>query len=207
MAYFPFFVELEGRRGLIAGGGRLALAKARRLLDYGPSLLVVAPDVLPELEALPDVSVRRKPFEAADLSDGPDFAVAATDCPDVNRTVADLCQARRIPVNVVDTPEACTFLFPSLIRRGPLSIGISTGGTSPTAAIYLKEEIRRLLPEGVGDLLEWLGRERGTVRARTDGGAERKAVYRRLWEEGLRLGRPLTDAETEAILCAGRDGG
>ena len=94
MAYFPMFVELEGRPCLIVGGGAVALRKARKLLPYGPCLTVVAQSFVPELEALEG---------------------------------AALCRARRIPVNAVDDKDNCTFLFPALVRRGPLSIGISTG--------------------------------------------------------------------------------
>ena len=75
MAYFPFFVDLNGKTGLIVGGGAVALRKARKLLPYGPRLTVAAPEIRPEFRELEAVELRRRPFAAADL-DGCDFAVA-----------------------------------------------------------------------------------------------------------------------------------
>ncbi|MFR3291033.1 MAG: bifunctional precorrin-2 dehydrogenase/sirohydrochlorin ferrochelatase [Lachnospiraceae bacterium] len=80
MAYFPLFVELQGRRALIVGGGRLALHKAEKLLPYGAELRAVAPEFCPELQALPGVELRRGAFEPRDL-DGVFLAIAATDRP------------------------------------------------------------------------------------------------------------------------------
>ena len=77
MAYFPFFVDLSGREGLIVGGGAVALRKVQKLLPYGPRLTVVAPEISPKFEELEQVDLCRRPFAAVDL-DGCDFAVAAT---------------------------------------------------------------------------------------------------------------------------------
>ena len=82
MAYFPLFVELQDRRALIVGGGRLALHKAEKLLPYGAELRAVAPEFCPELQALPGVELRRGAFEPRDL-DGVFLAIAATDDRDV----------------------------------------------------------------------------------------------------------------------------
>ena len=137
MGYFPFFVDLEGQPGLIVGGGTVALRKADKLLPYGPHLTVVSPHILPELERIPGLTLSRREFSPADL-DGMLFAIAATDDRGLNRRIAELCRERHIPVNAVDDREACSFLFPALVKRGDLSVGISTGGASPTAAIWLK---------------------------------------------------------------------
>ena len=147
MAYFPMFVELEGRPCLIVGGGAVALRKARKLLPYGPCLTVVAQSFVPELEALEGAALCRRAFRPRDV-EGQALVVAATGDGALNREIAALCRARRIPVNAVDDKDNCTFLFPALVRRGPLSIGISTGGASPTAAVYVKEKIEAALPGG-----------------------------------------------------------
>lgn len=200
MAFFPFFMELEGRTGCIVGGGRTALEKSKRLLDYGPKLVVVAPKVLPEFEDLPHVELVRRPFHEDDMTDRLTFAVAATDCAQTNREVAALCRERRIPVNVVDMPEECSFLFPSLVRRGNLSIGISTGGASPSAAIHIKREINALLPDAIDGILDWLNEQREPIKTRIRSGAVRKAVFHALFEEGMRQNRPLTPAETQTLI-------
>ena len=164
MAYFPFFVDLEGQRGLIVGGGTVALRKAEKLLPYGPALTVVAPEPVSELAALP-VELTRREFQPEDL-DRADFVIAATDNEEENHRISALCQGRKIPVNVVDDKEACSFLFPALVRRGNLSVGVSTGGSSPTAAIWLKEQIEGLLPEQTEEILTWLEAQRPLLQER-----------------------------------------
>lgn len=202
MAWFPFFMDLEGRTGLFVGGGRIALSKAERLAGYGPTLIVTAPEIRPELERIPGVRVRRRPFRESDLTEDLAFVVAATGLPDLDRAVSAACRERRIPVNVPDVPEACTFYFPALVRRGPLTIGISTGGTSPAAARRIKEEIEAALPDGIGEILAWMGQERERIRRTTEDEAVRGAVHRALLAEALRLGRPLSPEETEALTGA-----
>ena len=202
MAFFPFFVELENRTGLVVGGGNTALDKIKRLLDYSVSLRVIAPEMVPELEVLPGVEPVRRPFDVRDLKDSLVFVVAATDCARTNREIAELCRMRRIPVNVVDAPEDSTFFFPALVRRGPLSIGISTGGASPSAAIHLKQEIDNLLPDRIGEIIDWLGHQRQLIKRRISSETIRKQVFQRLCSESLSKNRPLTQEETLALVAA-----
>lgn len=155
MSYFPFFTELSGQPGLVAGGGTVALRKIEKLLPYGPRLTVTAPDITEEIARIPGLILRRRPFRPQDL-DGAFFAVAATADRAVNRRISVLCRERGVWVNVVDDPQACTFLFPALVKRGPLSIGISSGGASPSAAVYLKEQIACMLPENLEEILDYL---------------------------------------------------
>ena len=135
MAYFPFFIDIGGKNGLIAGGGRIALHKLQKLLPYGAALTVVAPEVSELLEQTAlknDIRVIRRKFEPSDLT-GMCFVIATSDDAGVNAEIARLCKERGILVNVVDDKNACSFLFPALVKEGSLSIGISTEGTSPGA--------------------------------------------------------------------------
>lgn len=199
MGYFPFFVDLEGQPGLIVGGGTVALRKADKLLPYGPRLTVVSPHILPELERIPDLTLSRRKFSPADL-DGMLFVIAATDDRDLNRRIAALCRERHIPVNAVDDREACSFLFPALVKRGDLSVGISTGGASPTAAIWLKERIAGLLPERFDEILTWLEEQRPRLKATLPRESQRSRLFARLFTACLEQGRPLTEAETQDVL-------
>lgn len=199
MAYFPFFVELSGQKGLIVGGGTVALRKAEKLLPYGPALTVADPRPLPALEALPNLTLLRRPF-APEMLEGMAFVIAAAGDRGVNRQVAGLCRERGIPVNAVDDREACTFLFPALVRDGPLSVGISTGGASPSAAVWVKERVEDLLPQGFGALLEWLEETRPAIKAALPE-PERAAAFARLFAACLTAGRPLERAELEAVLA------
>ena len=197
MAYFPFFVDLEGQRGLIVGGGTVALRKAEKLLPYGPALTVVAPEPVSELAALP-VELTRREFQPEDL-DRADFVIAATDNEEENHRISALCQGRKIPVNVVDDKEACSFLFPALVRRGNLSVGVSTGGSSPTAAIWLKEQIEGLLPEQTEEILTWLEAQRPLLKERLPDQRARATCFARLFAACLERGRPLTEEERDNV--------
>lgn len=199
MGYFPFFIDLEGREGLVVGGGATALRKLEKLRPYGPVLTAAAPDFCPEIRGMDGVSLLRRPFDPA-LLEGKFFAVAATDDPAVNRQVAGLCRERGILVNVVDDRVACTFLFPSLVKRGELSVGVSTGGSSPSAAIWLKEQIAGLLPQNMEEILRFLDGQRACVRSRFSAEPERSKVLKALFLACLERERPLDEGETEEIL-------
>lgn len=176
MGWFPFFIQLEGARGLLVGGGRVALRKAEKLLPFGAQLTVVAPCICPPLAALPGLTLCRRAFADSDLSPAPDFVIAATGDRALDRRIAALCRARRILVNVVDDPAACGFYFPALVQRGRLCIGISTGGASPTAAAWLRQKIEALLPPGFDGILDRLASRREAVKA--EGGSEAKRAER-----------------------------
>lgn len=200
MAYFPFFVDLEGKRGLIIGGGQVALRKAERLLPFGPQLTAAAPAVLPALAALPGVTVLQRPFGEDLLEDGPFFVIAAADDPAVNCRAAAACRTRGIPVNVVDDREACSFLFPALVQEGKLTVGISTGGASPTAAIYMKQAVQQALPENFAAMLDWLAAQRAAVQAQIGDEGARAAVSAALFAACLEAGGPPAPEVLQALL-------
>ena len=198
MAYFPLFVDLTGKTVLIAGGGPVAARKARTLLDYGPRLVLCAPEFVPELEALEGVELLRRPFSPA-LLEGVFLAVAAAGDRAVNRQIAELCRARAIPVDTADSAQESTFLFPALVRRGRLSVGISTGGASPAAAAWVRRAVETSLPPALEPILDWLADVRETVKG-TLPQPERRDAFDRLLSAALEAGRPLTGAETAHIL-------
>ena len=192
MPWFPMFVQLKGAEVLLVGGGTVALRKAEKLLPYGPQITVVAPDIIPELAALPGPTLCRRPFAESDLQEKLALVIAATDDTALNRNIAALCREKRIPVNVVDDPEACGFLFPALVQRGRLSVGISTGGASPTAAVWLKERIESILPSHFGAALDRLEALRPALKAQIPDEHDRAARFRAAFERELAL--PATPA-------------
>ena len=185
MPWFPMFVQLKGADALLVGGGTVALRKAEKLLPYGPRITVVAPDIIPELAVLPGLTLCRRPFAESDLQGTLALVIAATDDTALNRKIAALCREKRIPVNVVDDPEACGFLFPALVRRGRLSVGISTGGASPTAAVWLKERIESILPPHFGTALDRLEALRPALKAQVPDERDRAARFRAAFEREL----------------------
>lgn len=164
MGYFPFFMDIGGKNGLIVGGGRIAFHKLQKLLPYGAKLWVVAAEVSEELEQFVfknknDIRVIKRGFEPGDLTDM-SFVIAASDDGKVNAEIGKLCREKGILVNVVDDREACSFIFPSLVREGKLSIGISTEGASPEAAASLRSQIASLIPADMEEILDYLNRLR-----------------------------------------------
>lgn len=178
MPWFPLFIQLQSARVLLIGGGTVALRKAEKLLPFGPLVTVVAPHIDPRLADLPGVTVCRRPFAERDLDPAPALVIAATGDRALNHRAAALCKERRIPVNVVDDPAACGFLFPALVRRGPLTVGICTGGASPTAAVWLKHRIEELLPPQFESALTRLGALRAALKAQDLPEAQRAARLR-----------------------------
>ena len=198
MGYFPFFMDLEGREGLVVGGGAVALRKLQKLLPYGPRLTVAAPELLAEIEALPGLTRLRRSFAPAML-EGKGFVIAATDDREVNRGIAALCRERGIPVNAVDDKEQCTFLFPALVKRGDLTVGVSTAGASPSAAAWVGRRVSERLPEDFGELLDYLASLRPMVQKRV-AAENRAAVFARLFSDCMEQGFPLKEAALAEVL-------
>lgn len=199
MAYFPFFIDLEGREGLIVGGGAVALRKVRKLLPFGPHLTVAAPDLAPELAEIPGLTLLRRPF-TPELLEGKFFAIAAANDRAVNRAVAAHCRERGVLVNTADDKDGCDFLFPALVKRGDLTVGVSTAGASPSAAVWAKGQIDARIPEDFGELLAYLSALRPAVRERIPEEDRRAAAFSRLFAAALQTGFPLKEEELSAIL-------
>ena len=146
---------------MVVGGGEVANRKARKLLQARAEVVVISPDVKPELASIA-AEVRRRPYEEGDL-EGAFLAFAATDRREVNAAVAREAVERSIPVNVADESSEGDFVLPSTLRRGQLQVAISTGGASPTLA----QRIRRELEDAFS--FEWAGIVEELGRARRDG--------------------------------------
>ncbi len=199
MGYFPFFMDLAGREGLVVGGGAVAARKIQKLLPFGPRLTVAAPEILPEIEALPGLTLLRRAFDPAML-EGKFFAVAAADDRAVNRTAAALCRERGVLVNAADDRDACTFLFPALLRRGDLTVGVSTAGASPSAAVWVRNRAADRIPEDFGALLDYLAALRPLVRERVPE-ERRAAAFSRLFSACMERGFPLGEEALAAVLA------
>lgn len=184
MSFFPFFKEIEGARCLIAGGGRVALRKVQKLLPYGPEITVIAPEILHDFYHM-DVTVLNRAFRDSDISPDTDFVIAACDDEAQNRHISSLCLNMSIPVNVVDAPELCTFLFPSLVKKGDLSVGISTSGASPSAAAWLRGEVERLLPDHMEEILEHLKEQRYAAKRQIASPEARSRYLKQLFTESM----------------------
>jgi precorrin-2 dehydrogenase/sirohydrochlorin ferrochelatase len=134
---------------VVVGGGAVAARKARKLFQARAEVVVVSPEILPELEDM-SVVVHERRYEYGDL-EGADLAFAATDSREVNAAVAREAKARGILINVADRPTEGDFAVPSTLRRGGLQVAVSTGGASPTLARRIRNELEEVFgPEWVG---------------------------------------------------------
>lgn len=200
MAYFPMFINLKNERVLVVGGGKVALRKIKKLLPFGAQITVVAPEILDEIEAMEQLALYKRCFCVEDLEVRPAVVIAATNQKEVNRQISTLCRERNIPVNVVDDPDECSFLFPALVQQGNFSAGISTAGASPTAAIYYKEKLQGLLPENLDGILDWLEEKRQEMKKQIPEQAKRAGLFRQLFDACLEKGAPLTENEVNGYM-------
>ena len=138
---YPIFMRLRGRRVVVIGGGKVAARKAAGLAATGARVRVVAPRVHPGIAA---DEIERRPYHSGDLA-GAALAFAATDDRMVNHAVALEARRRRIPVNVADAAEECTFMVPARVRRAGIEVAVSTGGRSPRLAKELRQRLEQVL--------------------------------------------------------------
>lgn len=173
MTPFPFFEDIDGKTFLVIGGGKVAKGKVKRLKPFTDNILVLAKET-----DIQGVCVLRKAFEENDLDLG-DYVIGATDDCALNESIAALCRQKNIPVNIVDAPSLCTFIFPSLIKRGDLIVGICTGGKSPAMSQYIRGEIEQALPDNVEEILDELSDLRERLKQEVPNQADRAAILKK----------------------------
>jgi uroporphyrin-III C-methyltransferase/precorrin-2 dehydrogenase/sirohydrochlorin ferrochelatase len=152
-ALFPVFLKLAGRKVLVVGGGPVAAAKVNGLLEAGAEILVVAPVLRQEIvdaAAAGRIAAVARPFSESDL--GGAWLVVAAATPEVNREVAAAAESRRLFVLAVDDPSAASAYGAGTLRRGGVTVAISTDGRAPALAGLLREGIDAVLP---ADLQAW----------------------------------------------------
>lgn len=205
MALFPMFVELSGKKVLVIGGGNVALRKCQKLLPYGAEITAVSSRFQPQFISLEGVDLLFRPFDDSDV-DGRDMVIAATDDHALNEHAALLCQERHIPFNCVDDPDNCSFIFPSLTLRGRLSAGFCTGGASPTASAYFKNEFEESLPDGLEDILDFMAEIRPRVIAAVPDQRRRARIFAFLFNACIDAGGEPDEELVESIVPElGRD--
>ncbi|MEH6824507.1 MAG: siroheme synthase CysG [Motiliproteus sp.] len=183
MDYLPLFFDLKTKPCLVVGGGLVALRKAELLCRAGARVTVVAPKLRQELLSLLQAHQGRAitaPYREELLS-GMMLVVAATDDLALNRQLHRDAQAREIPINVVDQPALCSFIFPAIVDRSPLMIAVSSGGSSPVLARLVRARLEALIPSYYGQMARLMGQFRERVKRRF----ERIESRRSFWERVL----------------------
>ena len=164
---YPAFLNVQGRRCVVVGGGEVAERKVRALLASGASVTVVAPSVAPAIARFAesgDLTLRRRGFEAGDAA-GALLVFAATDVPEVNAAVLREARAAGALVNVADDPRSGDFHVPAMVRRGDVVVAISTGGRSPSFARHLRLDLESWLTTERVELADLLAEVRRELQA------------------------------------------
>lgn len=196
MELLPIFLNIQGRRCVIIGGGEVALRKATLLARAGGSLHIISEEVSAEVQALcaeHGGTITLERFDASQLDDAT-LVIGATDDKHVNAAVSAAAHARKIPVNIVDQPALCSFIMPAIVDRSPVVIAISTGGSSPVLTRRLKELNETLVPGRIANLARLLGSLRAQVKQQLPRFADRI----RFWEETL-------ESEIPELVYAGQE--
>ncbi len=214
MAYFPMFVDLAGKSCLIVGGGSVAARKARTLLEFGAAVKMVAshvggqvraladslPDTLSDSlsdlpsDSLPDSLTERenggrlrweeRTFRETDL-EGAFLVVAATDDRVLNHRIAELAGERGIFADSAADKNDCNFLFPAVVKRGGVVIGITASGNGPAVSAALREKIEACLPETFEEKLRELEELRRKIRNTVESQEERRKIMRKAAKTAL----------------------
>jgi uroporphyrin-III C-methyltransferase/precorrin-2 dehydrogenase/sirohydrochlorin ferrochelatase len=184
LEFLPIFQSVQGKPCLVVGGGATAQRKIGSLLRAGAAVTLVSPRLTDSLARQAAAGAFRhvaRRFEPADIL-GMRLVIASTDDRVVNRRIAEIAGEHDIPVNVVDDPDACTFLLPSIIDRAPVVVAVSTGKASPVLARLLRTRLESLIPAGYGRLGDLCARYRDRVKERFSDQRDRRRFWDRVLE-------------------------
>ncbi|MFQ6029285.1 MAG: bifunctional precorrin-2 dehydrogenase/sirohydrochlorin ferrochelatase [Dehalococcoidia bacterium] len=166
--YYPVYLNLAGKRCVIFGGGTVAQGKIRALRDAGCQITVISPKATPGIQRAAqqgDVEWKEREYQPGDL-EGAFIGVAATNVWHVNQEIYEEAERRGVLLNVVDDPDLCTFIAPSIVKRDSVTLAISTGGASPALARKLRETLAEHPALEWADLADVLARARKEIKAR-----------------------------------------
>ncbi len=163
--FYPVYLNLNNKKCLVVGGGTVAERKVKSLLECGARVYVVSPQMNEWLEQAAEggkITAVRRNYATTDLENA-FLVISATDDRRINSRVAEECSERNILVNIVDDPAVCNFIVPSVLRRGPLSISVSTEGKSPMLARRIREELEPAFGPEYHEFLELMGHVRDYI--------------------------------------------
>lgn len=158
----PLAFSLTNKRVLVLGAGRVAASKIALVVEQGALVTIISPEVLAPLPETVRYEARR--YEPGDLA-GYHLVISATGVPAVNDLVVQEANERGIWLNVVDDPSRCDFFFTAVHRDGPVTVSVSSEGSAPALAQYLRDHVRQTLPAGVASVAKQLRAERDEMHA------------------------------------------
>lgn len=189
-------MDIQDKTVILVGEGDTAREKLDILLSFGVKVKWFTAQCQ---EYKNDIFPANKSLEENDLKPRPTFVVVAEVPEQEKKRISTLCRKNNIPVNVVDEPALCSFYFPSLITRGPLTISVSTGGKSPGGAAWIRRNLEQHIPDQTEEILEWAHTLRQRLREE-ESEINRKAVLRKAIASAFEKGSPLSQDEISVLI-------
>lgn len=186
--FYPIYLNLKGKRVVVIGGGKVAERKVASLLDTGARIAVISPELTPRVASLANakiIELYRRSYMEGDCA-GAALVLSATDDPTLSEAVFNEARAVGALVNTADEPAFCDFIMPAVVRRGDVSVAISTGGTSPALAARLRRKLSRIIGREYGPLADLLARVRPEIRNRVHDVEDRKALHYQILDSDIR---------------------
>jgi precorrin-2 dehydrogenase/sirohydrochlorin ferrochelatase len=177
--YYPIYLDIRDKKCVVVGGGDVAYRKAVSLKEAGAQVVVISPDFSKDFLKEEGITMLRQKYEERCL-EGATLIIAATNDKEINQRVWEEARRHGLLVNVVDQPELCNFIVPSVVNRGELQISISTGGASPAFARRLRQELENHFGPEYGEFVELLSKMRSEARSQISDGTKRQKLMERL---------------------------
>lgn len=167
MAYYPIMLNIKNKKCLVIGGGNVAYRKILSLLEFGGTVTAIAPKFIKDIWELSKnnrIELIDRKYQKNDVQNY-NLVIVATNDKMLNKEISKECIENNIPVNVVDDKELSTFITPSVIRRGDLTISISTNGKSPLLSRRIREMLENVIVEEFGGLISELSSTRDKLKS------------------------------------------
>jgi uroporphyrin-III C-methyltransferase/precorrin-2 dehydrogenase/sirohydrochlorin ferrochelatase len=187
MDYFPLFLKLKQQHCLVIGAGEVAARKIDLLARTGAIITVIATEISPavaDMQSKHNLLIKQKSIETADIH-GFRLVISATNNSNTNQLVANTATEHNIPVNVVDNPALCSFIFPAIIDRSPVIAAVSSGGSSPVLARLLRAKIESIIPPAFGQLAHLAEKYRNPVKQQIKQPAQRRIFWENVLQGGI----------------------
>ena len=197
MNRFPLCINLEDKRFLIVGYGRIAKRKLKAISEFTSNIKIITKE-LTEEELGKGIEIVNKCFDEKDL-EGVDFVITATGSREQDEAIVAACKSRGIPVNAADDRDECDFFLPGIIKRGDLVVSVSTSGKSPAYSRHLREQIEDVIPDNIEKVLDILGELRKTLPSKVEPQVERSKIYNYVMSKLLSMD-DLDEANVDKII-------
>ena len=179
MDHLPIFINIRKKPCIVIGGGDVALRKINLLLKAQAKVICLSPLFCKGIKNLSKdghITLINKSFDQTDIKDY-SIIIAATDDSSVNSSISAIAQVKKIPVNVVDSPELSSFIMPSIVDRSPLIIAVSSSGKAPVLSRIIRAKLETVIPSAYGILADIAGEYRQKVKDRFSTIKDRRAFW------------------------------